>query len=163
AIGAFPPDSLRQWSETLGHPTFVGSSGRGFPRAFKASPLWRAWLRRPNAGGGQLRFRHHWTGGADQGRLTFSRPDRCSPLAPRATVLGLGGASWPRLGSDGGWVDVLAAKGVVVSPLRPANCGFVVGWSDLFRARFEGQPVKGIELTFDFSSVRGEVVITRSG
>lgn len=163
AIHAFPPDRLRQWSEALGQPTFVGSSGRVFPKAFKASPLLRAWLRRLDANGVHFRLRHRWIGWDDQGHLTFDAPDGRHAIEAHATVLALGGGSWPRLGSDGGWVDILAAKGVVISPLRPANCGFVVAWFDIFRDRFEGQPLKGVMLTFGPHVVRGEIVITRNG
>src|SRR6201996_2563716 len=140
AISAFPPQALREWSEALGQPTFVGSSGRVFPESFKASPLLRAWLRRLDAQGVRFAFRHRWMGWDDGGRLRFQTPDDERLVEPRATVLALGGASWPRLGSDGAWAEVLAAKGVAVSPLHPANCGFMVGWSDIFRDRFEGQP-----------------------
>jgi uncharacterized flavoprotein (TIGR03862 family) len=163
AIAAFPPDALRAWSEALGEPTFVGSSGRVFPKAFKASPLLRAWLRRLDAAGVQFAFRHRWTGWDEEGRLLFQTPDGTRSVEPRATVLALGGASWPRLGSDGGWTEVLADKDIAIAPLRPANCGFTVGWSDIFRSRFEGQPLKGIALTFGAQAVRGEAVITRAG
>src|SRR5437899_1793105 len=122
AIAAFPPDRLRQWSEALGQPTFVGSSGRVFPEAFKASPLLRAWLRRLHEAGVQFALRHRWIGWDDNGRLLFQTPDRQRVIEARATVLALGGASWPRLGSDGAWAEILAAKGVTISPLRPANC-----------------------------------------
>jgi uncharacterized flavoprotein (TIGR03862 family) len=163
AIEAFPPDRLRQWSEELGQPTFVGSSGRVFPRAFKASPLLRAWLRRLDSMGVKLKLRHRWTGWDDQGRLLFETPDGQRAVEARATVLALGGASWPRLGSDGTWAETLAAKGVAIAKLRPANCGFTVAWSDIFRDRFEGQPLKGIALTFGSHTVRGEVIVTRAG
>jgi len=163
AITAFPPDRLRDWSEALGQPTFVGSSGRVFPQAFKASPLLRAWLRRLDASGVQFALRHRWTGCDDQGRLLFQTPGGQRAIEARATVLALGGASWPRLGSDGAWVEVLAGRGVTISPLRPANCGFTVAWSDIFRNRFEGQPLKGIALRFGLNVVRGEAVVTRNG
>jgi uncharacterized flavoprotein (TIGR03862 family) len=163
AIDAFPPAALRDWSEALGQPTFVGSSGRVFPRAFKASPLLRAWLRRLDAGGVQFAFRHRWTGWDDEGRLQFRTAEGSHAVEARATVLALGGASWPRLGSDGGWTKILAEKGVAISPLRPANCGFTVAWSEVFRTRFEGQPLKGIALVFGPHSVRGEAIITRAG
>jgi uncharacterized flavoprotein (TIGR03862 family) len=163
AITAFSPERLRAWSEALGQPTFVGSSGRVFPQAFKASPLLRAWLRRLDASGVQFALRHRWTGWDDQGRLLFQTPGGQRAIEARATVLALGGASWPRLGSDGAWVEVLAGKGVTISPLRSANCGFTVTWSDVFRDRFEGQPLKGIALTFGSSTVRGEAVITGGG
>ena len=163
AIEAFPPDRLRQWSDELGQPTFIGSSGRVFPQAFKASPLLRAWLRRLDSMGVQLKLRHRWTGWDEQGRLLFETPDGKRTVEISATVLALGGASWPRLGSDGAWAETLAAKGVTISPLRPANCGFTVAWSDIFRNRFEGQPLKGVALAFGSHSVRGEALVTRTG
>ena len=163
AIDAFPPDRLRQWSEVLGQSTFVGSSGRVFPQAFKASPLLRAWLRRLDAMGVRFAFRHRWTGWDEKGRLLFQTGDGQRAVEASATVLALGGASWPRLGSDGAWVDTLDAKGVAISPLRPANCGFTVAWSGIFRDRFEGQPLKGTELSFGSHRVRGEAIITRTG
>jgi uncharacterized flavoprotein (TIGR03862 family) len=154
---------LRDWSEALGQPTFVGSSGRVFPKAFKASPLLRAWLRRLDSMGVQFALRHRWTGWDKSGRLLFQVPDGQRGVDAQATVLALGGASWPRLGSDGSWADILAPKGVRVSPLRPANSGFTVAWSDIFRDRFEGQPLKGVALTFGTHTVRGEAIITRTG
>src|SRR6266404_6452531 len=163
AIEAFPPQALRDWSEALGQETFVGSSGRVFPKAFKASPLLRAWLRRLDSMGVRFALRHRWTGWDENGGLLFHTPDGPSSIEARAAVLALGGASWPRLGSDGGWAETLAAKGVTISQLRPANCGFTVGWSDIFRDRFEGQPLKGIALSFGSQTVRGEAVVTRSG
>ncbi|MEA2831727.1 MAG: hypothetical protein QOF22_2475, partial [Bradyrhizobium sp.] len=163
AITAFPPDDLRQWSEKLGQPTFVGSSGRVFPQAFKASPLLRAWLRRLDSVGVQFALRHRWTGWEQDGQLSFQSPDGKRVIDARPTVLALGGASWPRLGSDGAWVEVLAEKGVMVSSLRPANCGFTVAWSEVFRDRFEGHPLKGVALSSASHSVRGEAVITRAG
>ena len=163
AIEAFPPDRLRQWSEQLGQPTFIGSSGRVFPKAFKASPLLRAWLRQLDSMGVQLKLRQHWTGWDDQGRLLFESSDGKHAVEAGATVLALGGGSWPRLGSDGGWTETLGSKGVTISPLRPANCGFTVAWSDIFRDRFEGQPLKSIALSFGPHRVRGEAIITRSG
>jgi uncharacterized flavoprotein (TIGR03862 family) len=162
-IEAFPPQALRDWSEALGQPTFVGSSGRVFPLEFKASPLLRAWLRRLDSQGVQLALRHRWTGWSEDGRLRFQTPDGPRDLDANATVLALGGASWPRLGSDGAWAETLAAKGVTIAPLRPANSGFTVAWSDIFRGRFEGQPLKGVALTFSAHSVRGEAIVTRTG
>ncbi len=163
AIEAFSPDALRAWSEVLGEPTFVGTSGRVFPKAFKASPLLRAWLRRLDAAGVKFAFRHRWSGWDGQGRSVFQTPDGERSVEARATVLTLGGASWPRLGSDGGWAHILADKGVAIAPLRPANSGFMVAWSDVFRDRFEGQPLKGVALTVGAHTVRGEAMITRSG
>ena len=163
AITAFPPDALRAWSEALGQPTFVGSSGRVFPKAFNASPLLRAWLRRLDSMGVQFRLRHRWTGWEENGRLLFQTPDGQRVVDARATVLALGGASWPRLGSTGAWVETLAAKGVTISQLRPANCAFTVAWSDIFRDRFEGHPLKGVALSFGSHTVRGEAMMTRTG
>ncbi|WP_246774942.1 TIGR03862 family flavoprotein [Bradyrhizobium diazoefficiens] len=163
AIEAFPPEALRAWCAALGEPTFVGTSGRVFPKAFKASPLLRAWLRRLDSAGVRFAFRHRWIGWDGEGRLIFQTPDGASAVVAKATVLALGGASWPRLGSDGGWVDMLAAKGVAISKLRPANSGFTVAWSGVFRDRFEGQPLKGVGLTIGGHTVRGEAMITRSG
>jgi uncharacterized flavoprotein (TIGR03862 family) len=163
AIEAFPPQVLRAWSEALGQPTFVGSSGRVFPAAFKASPLLRAWLRRLDSLGVKFAFRHRWIGWDENGRLRFQTPDGPRIVDARATVLAVGGASWPRLGSDGSWAGILAASGVTISPLRPANCGFIVARSDIFRDRFEGQPLKGVALSFGTHAARGEMVITRTG
>jgi hypothetical protein len=162
-ITAFSPEHLRQWSEVLGQPTFIGSSGRVFPKAMKASPLLRAWLRRLDSMGVTFALRYRWTGWDDDGRLSFQTPEGPHVIEAQATVLALGGASWPRLGSDGGWVATLAAKGIAVSPLRPANCGFAVAWSEIFRDRFEGQPLKGVALTFGARTARGEAIVTRSG
>jgi uncharacterized flavoprotein (TIGR03862 family) len=163
AIDAFSPEHLRQWSAALGQPTFVGSSGRVFPEAFKASPLLRAWLRRLNSMGVEFALRHRWTGWDDDGRLSFRSPDGTRAVDAGAAVLALGGASWPRLGSDAAWAETLAAKGVAISQLRPANCGFTVGWSDIFRDRFEGQPLKGVALSFGQRTLRGEAIVTRAG
>jgi uncharacterized flavoprotein (TIGR03862 family) len=162
-IEAFPPSALRDWSEGLGQETFVGSSGRVFPKAFKASPLLRAWLRRLDSQGVKLALRHRWTGWDGQGRLRLQTTDGLVAVEATATVLALGGASWPRLGSDGAWAEMLSVKGVKISPLRPANSGFTVAWSDIFRDRFEGQPLKGVALTFGEYSIRGEAIVTRTG
>lgn len=163
SVEAFPPDALRGWSDTLGQPTFIGTSGRVFPKAFKALPLLRAWLRRLDAAGVGFAFRHRWVGWDAQGALLFETPDGQRAVSADATVLALGGASWPRLGSDGAWADMLAAKGVAVAPMKPANSGFLVAWSKIFRDRFEGQPLKGAVLTIGRHSVRGEAIVTRTG
>lgn len=163
AIDAFPPDALRAWSEGLGQPTFIGSSGRVFPQAFKASPLLRGWLRRLDASGVRLALRHRWTGWDDNSHLLFETPQGQVKVISAATVLALGGASWPRLGSDGHWVDLLTQRGVSTAPLRPANCGFTVAWSEKFSDRFAGQPLKNIELRFGTHIVRGEAMISRNG
>jgi uncharacterized flavoprotein (TIGR03862 family) len=163
AIEAFSPDALRDWSEALGQPTFVGSSGRVFPKAFKTSPLLRAWLRRLDAMGVQFKLRQRWIGWDADGDALFQAPDETHAVKARPTVLALGGASWPRLGSDAAWVKVLAAKGLAISPVRPANCGFTVAWSDIFRDRFEGHPLKGVALSFGSQTIRGEAMIARTG
>ncbi len=163
AIEAFPPSALRAWSEGLGEATFVGSSGRVFPASFKTSPLLRAWLRRLEAAGVQLKLRHQWTGWDDDGCLLFATADGPVTVRAAATVLALGGASWPRLGSDSGWAGIMARTGVAVAPLRPANCGVLVAWSDVFRQRFAGQPLKRIALPFGDHAVRGEALITQAG
>jgi uncharacterized flavoprotein (TIGR03862 family) len=163
AITAFPPTALRGWSADLGQPTFVGSSGRVFPQAFKASPLLRAWLRRLDALGVRFMLRHRWTGWGEEGALVFRTPEGERSIRCDATVIALGGASWPKLGSDGGWVDLLRAQGVTVAPLKPANCGFHVAWSPKFCDRFEGQPLKGVALSFGGHTVRGEAMVTRDG
>jgi uncharacterized flavoprotein (TIGR03862 family) len=161
AIEAFPPDALVSWCEALGQPTFVGSSGRVFPRAMKASPLLRAWLARLGGLGVALRSRHQWRGWEADGALSFDTPQGPMRARADALVLALGGASWPRLGSDGAWPALL--PGVAVSPFRPANCGFRCRWSDTFRARFEGAPLKRIALEFRGRRQRGEAVVTATG
>ncbi len=163
AIEAFPPAALRAWCEALGQETFVGTSGRVFPKAMKASPLLRAWLKRLAAMDVTFKLRHRWAGWDADGALLFETPDGPARAAADATILALGGASWPRLGPDGQWTALFAAKGVAVAPLKPSNCGFAANFSELFRDRFEGQPLKGIELHFAGASVRGEAVITRTG
>ncbi|WP_426051531.1 NAD(P)/FAD-dependent oxidoreductase [Brevundimonas sp. SL161] len=161
-LEAFSPDDMTQWAQGLGQPTFVGSSGRVFPRAMKASPLLRAWLNRLNELGVEIRTRSRWTGWRDEA-LTFETPDGERIEHPAATVLAMGGASWPRLGSDGLWVRTLESDGVAVSPLVPANAGFDVAWSDILSERFAGQVLKPASLTFGEQTVRGEMVVTRYG
>ena len=163
AIEAFPQAALVAWAEGLGQPTFVGSSGRVFPKALKASPLLRAWLVRLRELGVEIRTRHDWLGWDAEGALSFRTPDGAVTARPDATILALGGASWPKLGSTGDWVSVLQAAGVGVSPLKPANGGFDVDWSEMFRERFAGAPLKGVALTFGRVRVRGEAMVTRHG
>ncbi|MGD9766311.1 MAG: TIGR03862 family flavoprotein [Pseudolabrys sp.] len=163
ALAALSPQDLRDWADALGEPTFVGSSGRVFPKSFKASPLLRAWLRRVAAQGVTLHTRHRWDGWGDDGALRFMTPEGPQTVAADATLLALGGASWPKLGADGGWVDILTTAGIPVTPLRPANCGFLLEWSPLFRERFHGQPLKRIALTLGERTVRGEAMVTRTG
>jgi len=162
-IEAFRPDDLRAWCEGLGQETFVGSSGRVFPKAFKASPLLRAWLSRLEDLGVRLALRHRWRGWDEEGGLIFTdAAGRPVGTRPDATILALGGASWPRLGSDGSWVSLLARRGIAVAPLRPANMGFTCAWSPFMR-RFEGEPLKRIALIFEGTTVRGEAIVTADG
>jgi uncharacterized flavoprotein (TIGR03862 family) len=163
AIEAFPPEALRAWSEGLGQATFVGSSGRVFPHAMKASPLLRAWLHRLASQGVTFAMRHRWTGWDRDGRLVFASPGGDVAVAADATVLALGGASWPRLGSDASWVAILERAGVHVAPLKPANCGFTIDWSQTMRERFAGSPLKPVALAFEGRAVRGEAMITTTG
>jgi uncharacterized flavoprotein (TIGR03862 family) len=157
AITAFPPAALVAWAEGLGQSCFTGSSGRIFPSAMKASPLLRAWLARLDALGVRRVMRADWQGWNPAGALLFAA---MPPLTPRATLLALGGASWPRLGADGGWTALLE---VPQAPLRPANCGFMVSWSAVFRDRFAGQPLKRIAISVHGETVRGEAMITAAG
>ena len=163
-LEAFPPQALRDWAEGLGQDTFVGSSGRVFPRRLKASPLVRAWLARLDSLGVELRLRSTWTGWDGEGRPTFRQAGgEDTPEAADALLLSTGGASWPRLGADGTWVATLAAAGVGSAPLRPANCGFVADFSPAFPGDHAGRPLKGVEARFAGRAVRGEVMLTRQG
>lgn len=159
-LAAFGAAELRAWAQGLGIETFVGSSGRVFPAEMKAAPLLRAWLHRLRGQGVQFHMRHRWTGWADDGALVFANGAR---VAADATVLALGGASWPQLGSDGAWAPGLAARGVDVAPLVPANCGFDVGWSSFLRTKFEGAPLKSVAITVGDWRQAGECVVTAGG
>jgi uncharacterized flavoprotein (TIGR03862 family) len=157
-LAAYPQKTVIDWCESLGQPTFIGSSGRVFPTAMKASPLLRAWLRRLDSLGVRFVTGAQWEGWDAAGAVTFA--DGSSDGAD-AVVLALGGASWPRLGADGGWTRLL--PDVEIAPLRPANCGFAVEWSPMFRLRHEGAPLKRIALSFGNLIVRGEAMITSAG
>ncbi|MFA5123046.1 TIGR03862 family flavoprotein [Zavarzinia sp.] len=163
AIRAFGPPAIRDFCAGLGIETFTGSSGRVFPAEFKAAPLLRTWLHRLRGKGLQVRVRHRWLGFAADGTLRFASPAGEVRANAAAVVLALGGASWPSLGSDGAWVPELAARHVALIPFRPANCGFAVAWSEIFRRRFAGQPVKPVALSFGGQRVRGEFVVTERG
>jgi len=162
ALDAFRPDDIRAWAAGLGTETFVGSSGRVFPKAMKASPLLRAWLSRLEARGVRVLTRHRWKGFAEDG-CVFTTPLGREVVHGNAVLLALGGASWPRLGSDAAWVSLLRGRGVDVRDFRPANCGFDIGWSDSFRERFAGFPVKSVTATSDAGTFQGEFVITQNG
>lgn len=163
-IRAFPPQSLRDFCAELGEATFVGTSGRVFPSSFKASPLLRAWLARLARLGVTIATRHAFLGFAGEGTLRLKGPDGDEILrSVDAVVLALGGASWPKLGSEGGWTGTLRAAGVAVTPLSAANSGAVVGWSSIFRADFEGRPIKTVLLRHGDATARGDMVVTRKG
>jgi uncharacterized flavoprotein (TIGR03862 family) len=162
ALEAFPPSALIAWANALGAETFIGSSGRIFPKAMKASPLLRAWLDRLNRLNVRFRLRHDWCGWLDDA-LRFQSPDGDVADTHDVAVLALGGASWPRLGADGGWTALLRDKGVEITKLRPANMGFNAGWSEIFRTRFAGQPLKNVTLHFGGHAARGDAMITRYG
>lgn len=181
-LQALPPQALRDWAHGLGIETFVGSSGRVFPRDMKAAPLLRAWLHRLRGAGVRFHMRHRWQGAWDAieplasgtapgpGALRFDTPQGEHRHPADAVLLALGGASWPRLGSDAAWVPWLVARGIDLAPLRPANCGFDVGWSDFVRERHAGAPIKpvrlrlpgppGADAAFDR---QGEFVLTEHG
>lgn len=162
ALDAFTAEDLRAWCDGLGVETFVGSSGRVFPKVMKASPLLRAWLARLEALGVSLRTRHRWVG-LEGEALVFETPEGKISETFDATILALGGASWPRLGSDGAWATLLAEKGVALAPFKPANCGFEIAWSPIFVERFAGAPVKSVTATSAAGTIQGEFVITTSG
>jgi hypothetical protein len=179
----FDADALRRWAAALGIDTFIGSSGRVFPTDMKAAPLLRAWLQRLRGLGVVFHMRHRWVGFDDEAgappALRFETPQGDTSVRARAVVLALGGGSWPRLGSTGAWVPLLARRGVDVAPLQPANCGFDVarpaedgslreGWSDFLRTRFAGAPLKTVALRFEEDGAarfeqRGEFVLTETG
>lgn len=163
-LAEFGPEDLRAWAASLGEETFVGSSGRVFPVSFRATPLLRSWLRRLDDLGVEFATRHRWLGWADDGSHRFANAEG-SEIGVHAdvTVLALGGASWPRVGSDGSWVPVLESAGIDVTSLRPANAGVAVNWSQGFVERFAGQPLKNVALTAGASTVRGDAIVTTAG
>ncbi len=162
-IRAWPPQALRGFCAELGETTFVGSSGRVFPASFKASPLLRAWLKRLSRLGVAIATRHAFAGFAESGALRLIGPEGEFIRKFDALVLALGGASWPRLGSDGAWAARLGAQGVRVTPLAAANSGALIEWTAIFRSDFEGEPIKTASLRHGASVARGDVVVTRGG
>ena len=163
AIEALPPATVRAWCEGLGQLTFVGTSGRVFPTAMKTSPLLRAWLQRLTQRGVVVKTRHRWAGWDEAGLLRIEAVDGPISIQADATVLALGGASWPGLGTDGAWVEALHRAGIEIAPLQPANCGFCVAWSGIFRDRFEGQPIKRVAIRHGERVARGELICTARG
>lgn len=167
-LDVFDAQALRDWAAARGVPTFVGSSGRVFPSDLKAAPLLRGWVRALRERGVRFHVQHRWTGWAPDGQLQFATPDGVVSHACDATVLALGGASWPELGSDGTWPPLLTARGVEVAPLAPANCGFDVGWSAHLAERHAGAPLKPVMLHWRDAagqpqSLQGECVLTATG
>jgi len=173
-LDSFGADDLRAWAAGLGIKTFVGSSGRVFPREMKAAPLLRAWLHRLRQAGVNFHVRHRWLGWepdvapASRRQLLFATPEGDKTIAADAVILALGGGSWAKLGSDGAWVPLLRARGIDIAPLRPANCGFDLAWSEHFRARFAGQPLKTVVAHYRDGAGQeihrqGECVITETG
>lgn len=164
----FDADALRTWAAGLGVETFVGSSGRVFPADLKAAPLMRRWVHRLRTQGVRFHAHHRWTGWGPDGRLRFDAPGTPLLVDADACVLALGGASWPQLGSDGAWVEWLGARGVGIAPLKPANCGFDIGWSAHLATRFAGAPLKPVtahwtDRTGNTRQRQGECVLTATG
>ncbi|MBS4098443.1 MAG: TIGR03862 family flavoprotein [Sulfuricella sp.] len=167
-LATFGPQELRDWTQELGVETFVGSSGRVFPLEKKAAPLLRAWLHRLRRDGVQFHVRHRWLGWTPDGALRFDTPHGERVVQASAVVLALGGGSWAKLGSDGAWVPLVERRGIPVAPLRPANCGFDAPWSEHFRTRHGGEPVKTVVASFadpggDIFTRPGEFVVTENG
>jgi uncharacterized flavoprotein (TIGR03862 family) len=159
----FGADELRQWAEGLGIQTFVGTSGRIFPSGMKAAPLLYAWKQRLSASGLTFHQRHKWLGWAADSSLRFETPGGEKTSRVGAVILALGGASWPQLGSTGAWTTILAERGVEIAPFRPTNCGFEVRWTEHFCAKFAGQPLKSVAITFKELHRQGEFIITQDG
>jgi uncharacterized flavoprotein (TIGR03862 family) len=164
----FDADALRAWARGLGVETFVGTSGRVFPADLKAAPLLRAWVHRLRESGVRFHVHHRWLGWSDDGALRFDTPAGERQVRPDATVLALGGGSWPQLGSDGAWQPWLAARGIDVTPLRPSNCGFDIGWSAYLAERHAGAPLKPVVAHWRDADGRehqrqGECVVTATG
>jgi uncharacterized flavoprotein (TIGR03862 family) len=162
-LKSFGPNELREWASGLGVETFVGTSGRVFPKEMKSSPLLRAWLKRLDEAGVSFHLRHKWLGWNADKSLKFETPEGEKTIHADAVILALGGGSWAKLGSDGAWVKWLSQAGVKVEALKPSNCGFDVAWSSHFRERFEGQPLKSVVLSFGSFHHQGEFIVTKEG
>jgi hypothetical protein len=166
-LDGFGPQAVRDWIHGLGIETFVGSSGRVFPTEMKAAPLLRAWLHRLRAADVRFHMRHRWLGWRD-GQLVFATPDGERQVVPRAAILALGGASWPRLGSDGAWVGTLAQSNVELAALAPSNCGFDADWSEYFSSRHAGEPLPTVAIAYQDAAGeqayrKGQFVLTSTG
>ena len=167
-LAQFGADELRAWCKDLGVETFVGTSGRVFPKEMKAAPLLRAWLARLKRNGLRIHPRHRWVGWDAQGQLVFETPQGNRAVAYPAVILALGGGSWKKLGSDGAWVALLQSQSIPITPLKPANCGFLCAWSEHLSSRFAGAPLKSVALSFTdltgHTETRlGEMIVTERG
>ncbi|QNN69727.1 TIGR03862 family flavoprotein [Thermomonas carbonis] len=167
-LDEFDADALRDWARGFGVETYIGSSGRVFPRDRKAAPLLRAWVRRLRDAGVHFHVQHRWLGWNDVGALRFDTPDGETSFVAEAVVLALGGGSWPQLGSDGTWVETLGMRGIDIAPLQPANCGFDIGWSDFLSSKHAGAPLKPVvahwrDATGVQHALQGECVLTETG
>lgn len=167
-LDVFDGETLREWARGLGVETYVGSSGRVFPDDRKAAPLLRGWVRRLREQGVRFHVQHRWLGWDDSGALRFASPEGERHVRADATVLALGGASWPELGSDGAWTSPMTERGVDIAPLRPSNCGFDIGWSPVLAEKHAGAPLKPVvlhwrDLDGDERSLQGECVLTATG
>lgn len=167
-LDAFDREALRAWAREYGVETYVGSSGRVFPMDRKAAPLLRGWVRRLRERGVRFHVQHRWLGWDDDSRLRFDTPDGERYIRAQASVLALGGASWPQLGSDGAWVATLAGRGIDIAPLRPSNCGFDIGWSEHLATRHAGAPLKPViahwqDIDGAMHALQGECVLTTTG
>ena len=162
-LDTFGPDELRHWAHGLGIETFIGSSGRVFPKEMNAAPLLKVWLERLQDSGLQIYTRHKWVGWGKDQTLLFETPDGEKNLTADAVILALGGGSRPELGSDGRWIPYLAAHKVEIAPLKPANCGFDVHWTPFFRDKFAGKPIKSAAVSFKGQRKLGEFIITEKG
>jgi len=163
-LRAFSPQDLRDFCAGLGEETFVGTSGRIFPKSFKASPLLRALLARLNSQGVVFKLRHEFIGFGPGRTLRLRDPAGATlDITPDAAIFALGGASWPRLGTDGGWTCAFAEAGVALTPLEPANCALHLAWSPHFLEAFEGQPLKSLRVSHGETVARGDLVVTRRG
>ena len=165
AVEAFDPTALRNWADSLGEPTFVGTSGRVFPESLRANGLLRAWIARLTSVGVQIRTGVRWRGWSDGGGhdLEVVATGERESLHPDVAILALGGASWPKVGSDGEWAPMLRSDGIDVTELRASNCGVDVAWTAVFVERFAGEPIKNVALTVGDRTVRGELMVTEHG
>ena len=162
-LKSFGPDELIKWASGLGIETFVGTSGRVFPKEMKSSPLLRAWLKRLDEAGVNFHLGNKWLGWNADRSLKFETAQGGKTVHADAVVLALGGGSWAKLGSDGAWVKWLDQAGVKVEALKPSNCGFDVAWTPHFRERFDGQPLKSVVLSFGTFRQQGEFIVTKDG